>query len=179
MLQQENTVLVVVDVQGKLAQLMYEREALIDNLTKLIRGARELDLPILWLEQVPEKLGPTVPEVAECLQGIHPIPKSSFSGCGNMEFMDDIEACGRKQVLVAGIEAHVCVYQTVADLVRLGYEVQVAVDAVSSRTAANRGLGIERMRLEGARPTSVEMALFELLRVAEGDRFRRVSALIK
>ena len=179
MLIREDTVLVIVDVQGNLAQAMHERAALLDKLTTLIQGVQILELPILWLEHVPEKLGPTVPEIAGLMSNGHPIAKCSFSGCGSMEFMEELEAVDRKQVLVAGIEAHVCVYQTAVELIRLGYEVHIVTDAVSSRTPANRALGIERMRLAGALPSSVEMALFELLRVAEGERFRRLIRLIR
>ncbi len=180
MLQTNNTTLVVIDVQGKLAQVMHGKEALFENLQKLIKGVQVLGLPIIWNEQLPEKLGPTIPEVAELLaHSTQPIPKSSFSCCGNPPFLAALQAGGRKQILLTGIESHVCVYQTCLDLLDQGYEVQVVTDAVSSRTAENRQLGLERMQAAGATPTSTEMALFELLRAAEGPKFKEIARIVK
>lgn len=180
MLTRDNTALLVIDVQGRLAQVMHEKEALFANVERMIKGAKILELPILWSEQVPEKLGPTLPEFAELLADSgQPISKASFSCCGVEPFMTALKATGRKQILVAGIETHVCVYQTALDLLNLGYEVQLVTDAVSSRTLENRALGIERIKEAGATLTGTEMALFELLRVAEGDQFRAISKLVK
>jgi nicotinamidase-related amidase len=179
MLETKNTVLVLIDIQGKLAQLMHGKEALFDQLPRLVKGARALALPILWLEQYPQGLGPTIPEVAGLLSDLRPIAKTSFSACGNEEFLAQLSGAERKQVLLAGIEAHVCVYQTAQDLLAAGYEVEVVTDAVSSRTAANRELGLQRMRDAGARWTSVEMALFELLRSAEAPAFKEIARIVK
>jgi nicotinamidase-related amidase len=180
MLTIDNTALLVIDVQGKLAQLMHQKEVLFDNLAKIIKGAQVLELPIIWTEQVPEKLGQTTPEIAELLApSAEPISKASFSCCSVQPFMTALERSKRRQILVTGIETHICVYQTTVDLLAQGYEVQVVADAVSSRTAANRQLGLERMKQAGAALTSTEMALFELLRVAEGDRFRQISKIVK
>lgn len=180
MLTLDKTALVVIDVQGRLAQVMSQKETLFENLQKLIKGVQVLDLPIIWNEQLPEKLGPTSPEIAELLsRSTQPIAKASFSCCGNPPFMDALKATGRKQVLLAGIESHVCVYQTCVDLLNLGYEVQVVSDAVSSRAPENRQLGLARMQQAGATLTSVEMALFELLRVAEGPKFKEITRIVK
>jgi nicotinamidase-related amidase len=180
MLNLNNTALVVIDVQGKLAQLMSHKETLFDNLQKIIKGAQVLELPIIWNEQLPEKLGPTTSEIADLLANTtQPIAKSSFSCCGNPPFMDALKATQRKQVLLTGIETHVCVYQTCRDLLDLGYEVQVVSDAVSSRSPENRQIGLERMHEAGATLTSTEMALFELLRVAEGPRFKEITRIVK
>jgi nicotinamidase-related amidase len=178
MLIRDDAVLVVVDVQGKLARLMHEAEALFDQLSRLIRGARALDLPIIVTEQNPDGLGPTIPELAPLLPPER-IAKRAFSCGGEPAFLAALEATGRRQVLVAGIEAHICVYQTAADLASRGYEVEVVSDAVSSRTAANRAVGLERMRQAGARVTSVEMALFELLGAADGDAFKAILRIVK
>lgn len=180
MLTLNNTTLVVIDVQGRLAQVMSQKELLFDNLQKIIKGAQALELPIIWNEQVPEKLGPTTPEIAQLLTSTgQPIAKSSFSCCGNPPFMEALKKTQRKQVLLTGIEAHVCVYQTCRDLLDLGYEVQVVTDAVSSRAAENRQLGLERMKEAGATLTSTEMSLFELLRVAEGPQFKEITKILK
>ncbi len=180
MLTPNNTTLVVIDVQGKLAQLMSQKEALFDNLQKIIKGAQVLELPIIWNEQLPEKLGPTLPEIAELLShSTQPIAKSSFSCCGNPPFMEALAATQRKQVLLAGIESHVCVYQTCLDLLNFGYEVEVVTDAVSSRTEENRQIGLARMQQAGATLTSTEMTLFELLRVAAGPKFKEITRIVK
>lgn len=179
MLTTNNTVLVLVDVQGRLAQAMDGKDALFQNLRKLVQGVQVLGLPIVWLEQNPAGLGPTIPELAELLQAQKPIAKFSFSCCGDASFMAALHASGRKQVLLAGIEAHVCIYQTAADLVKLGYEVEVVADGVSSRTAANRELALQKMQQFGARLTSVEMALFELLGKAEGPAFKAMLKIVK
>lgn len=103
----------------------------------------------------------------------------SFSCCGNSEFMQAIEALGRKQLLMTGIETHICVYQTTRELLEQGYEVEVVTDAVSSRTPANKAIGLQRMQEAGARMTSSEMALYELLQVAEGPHFKEILKLVK
>ncbi len=178
MLVPEDGVLVVVDIQGKLASLMHERERLYDNVRRLVRGCAALELPILWTEQVPEKLGPTVPEVAELLAG-EPIAKSSFSGWGEGRFRDALARTGRSQVLLAGIESHICVYQTARDLDLAGFQTYLVADAVSSRTAENRRIGLEAGRAAGARITSVEAGLFEMLGSAEHPAFREIAGIVK
>jgi len=179
MLTVENTVLVVVDVQGKLSRLMHEKEKLFENLRKIIDGAQILENPIILTEQNPEGLGRTIPEIADLLPDVQPVSKFSFSCYGEKGFVEKLEALKRKQVLIVGIESHVCVYQTAMDLLGAGYEVQVVADAVSSRTAENRELGLEKMKSEGAKLTGVEMALFELLRVAEGVKFKGILKVVK
>lgn len=175
----DRTALVLIDVQEKLAALMHEREVLGDNLQRLIPGARVLGLPVLWLEQYPQGLGPTLPAVAALLPDLQPITKRCFSAWGSQTFRQQLTATGRPQVLLAGIETHVCVYQTALDLLAAGYAVWVVCDAVASRTPANHRLGLERMREAGARWTSVEMALFEMLRTADAPAFKEIARLIK
>ena len=179
MLKLDDAALVVIDVQGKLAQLMHNRTDLFKNLRLMIRGAQVLGIPILWTEQYPKGLGPTVPEVSELLPAIQPIAKKAFSCCGEPAFMSALEPLGRRQLLLTGIETHVCVHQTALDLLEAGYEVQVIADAVSSRTAENRHVGLEKMRDAGVVITSTETALFELMKVAEGPRSREISRLVK
>lgn len=180
MLNIDNTTLMVIDVQGKLAQLMDQKENFFANLERMIKGANVLDLPIIWTEQVPDKLGETTPHIKELLvDRAEPIRKSSFSCCGHTPFMETFKALNRKQILMTGLETHICVYQTTLDLLNLGYKVQVVSDAVASRIAPNKQIGLERMREAGATLTSTEMALFELLRIAEGDRFRQIARIVK
>lgn len=175
----KKTVLVLIDVQGKLAQAMHRKEDLFANLVKLVQGAQALGLPILWLEQNPDGLGSTIPELAGLLAEHQPIIKFSFSACGENAFMKALTHLNRRQLLLAGIETHVCVYQTAADLCGQGYDVQVVADAVSSRTPENRKIGLHRIRTAGASLTSVETALFELVAVARGEVFKRLLRIVK
>jgi len=179
MLRTDTAALVLIDVQEKLARVMHERDALVDNLVRLVRGLNALHVPIVWVEQNPKGLGPTVPELAELLAGKEPITKRSFSCCGADGFMNTLGSLARTQILVAGIEAHVCVYQTAAGLTDAGYHVEVVADCVSSRTLANKHIALETMNAIGVRPTSMEMALFELLGAAEGDAFKEVLKIVK
>ncbi len=179
MLDRERAALVVIDFQGRLAESMPDYGGLLASLRRLVQGARLLGLPILCTEQLPDKLGATRPELAGVLDGVAPIPKSTFSCCGAPGFEEALERMDRGQVLLAGIETHVCVYQTAADLLDAGYEVHVPADAVASRTEGNKTVALSRMRAEGARISSVEMALFELQRAAGGETFRSLLALIK
>lgn len=179
MLMLENTTLLIVDVQGKLAHLMYEKEKLFENIQKIIKGIQVLKVPILWAEQNPKGLGPTVPEIASLLPDIRPVEKMSFSCCRDVLFMTELKDLNRKQVLIAGIETHICVYQTAVDLIDEGFEAQVLVDAVSSRTIENKENGLQKMRDAGVGLTNIETALFELLKVAEGPEFKEILKIIK
>ncbi len=179
MLEIQNSCLVVIDVQGKLAQLMTDKESLFKNVRILIQAAQILEIPILWCQQVPEALGPTVGEIAELLAGREPIDKASFSCCGDERFTAELNALGKEQVLLCGIETHVCVYQTAMDLMEGGLDVTVVADAVSSRTEQNRHVALTRLAAEGANIRSTEMALFELLKTARHPQFRRIAKLVK
>jgi nicotinamidase-related amidase len=178
MLKAQDAVLVVIDIQGKLATLMHEPQELYQNAARIIRGSQVLAIPVIWTEQNPEGLGPTIPEIADLLKA-EPIAKFAFSCCGEEKFTHALRATGRKQVLLAGIETHVCVYQTAMDLLAAGYEVFVVADAVSSRTFSNKHLGLTKMKDAGAELTSVEMALFEMLRVARGEQFKQIIKIVK
>ena len=179
MLATGNTALIVIDVQEKLTRVMHEKERFLENLRKLIQGAQALGIPIILTEQNPQGLGPTVPEVANLTPNLQPIAKFSFSCCGDQRFAQELTALHRKQVLLAGIETHVCIYQTSLDLLSQGYEVQIVADAVASRTAENKDIGLEKTKNEGASLTSTETALFELLKVAEGEKFKEIIKIVK
>ena len=179
MLEIKNCCLVVVDVQGKLAQLMYEKEKLFSNITVLIKSAKILDIPILWCQQVPKALGETVDEIKEFLTGNEPIDKSAFSCCGDEVFRQKLKQAGKKQIIICGIETHVCIYQTAMNLLDKEFEVTLVTDAVSSRTAENKALAIEKLNAEGVSLSSTEMALFELLKDAKHPNFKEIAKLIK
>ena len=179
MLDIQKCCLVVVDVQGKLAQSMHGKEALFNNIQILIKSAKILSVPIIWCQQVPKALGPTLPSIAQLLTGTEPIDKASFSCCGEEQFNSKLNTLARRQVLLCGIETHVCIYQTAVDLHRGGFYVELIVDAVSSRTQENKQIAISRMEAEGVNISCVEMALFELLRTAEHPQFKQIAKLVK
>ena len=179
MLDIQQCCLTVVDVQGKLAQLMHGREALLKNVQILIQAAKILDIPILWCQQCPDALGPTVPEIAQLLEDNEPINKAAFSCCGEERFNAKLKELARKQVLLCGIETHVCIYQTAIDLLRQEFHVEVIADAVSSRALENKQIALNRLAAEGAKITCTETVLFELLKTAEHPQFRQVAKLIK
>ena len=174
MLRRDDTTLVVVDVQEAFRPAVLDFERTAQNTAVLVEGARAMGVPVVATEQYPEGLGKTVPEVAEHLDE-EPLDKVRFSAANADGFSID----GRSQVLVCGIEAHVCVSQTALDLLADGREVHVAEDATTSRTKENREVGLRRMEREGAVITSVETALFELLGAAGSEEFKTVQRLIK
>jgi nicotinamidase-related amidase len=174
-LSRDRAALVVVDVQEAFRPAVLDFEGVTRNAGVLVQGAHVLGLPVVATEQYPKGLGRTVPEVAEHLEGTDPIEKVCFSAVE----ADGFDLDGREQALVCGIESHVCVSQTAHDLLDRGFEVHVARDAVTSRTAENRELGLHKMEGSGAVLTSVETALFELLGAAGSEEFKRVQALVK
>jgi len=178
MLTKNNTGLMIVDVQGRLSTMMYESESVFRQLRLLIQGAKVFGLPVIWMEQLPDKLGATRPEISELLEG-EPFIKQTFSGMQNAGIAKAVKDLKLQNWLVAGLETHVCVYQTVGDLLRDKHDVHLVTDAVSSRTKANKELGIHKMEAMGAQLTSVEMVLFELQKVAEGAEFRQLIQIIK
>ena len=179
MLGSEDSILVVIDVQGNLAQQMYNKENLFASLIKMIRGARALDIPIIWVEQNPEGLGETIPSIASLLGDYPKVSKSTFSCMGDNAFVELFEEVAKKQVILVGIEAHVCVYQTALDLLEKALQVTIVTDATSSRTKENKLLALENLRAAGARMSSVEMALFEMLKKAEGPVFKEIIKIVK
>ena len=175
-LDRERAALVVIDVQEAFRKALPDFDDVADGVAKLVEGAKAMGVPVVVTEQYPKGLGETVPEVAEHLpDGTEPIDKVCFSAAEANGF----DLAGRDQALVCGIETHVCVNQTVLDLLERGIETHVAADAVGSRTKRNTGLGLHRMEESGAIATSVEMALFELLRGSDAAEFKQVQALVK
>lgn len=179
MLKREKTVFVLVDVQGKLARIVHESALMMEKLEQLIKGLQKLGVPIIWLEQNPDRLGSTVEELSQHLTALMPISKISFSAWKNEEFRKKLKELDRNQIIVGGIETHICVYQTCAELKEEGYEVQIVEDGVSSRTLLNKQIGLEKMKALGILPTSVEMALYELMESAEIPEFREILKVIK
>jgi nicotinamidase-related amidase len=177
MLTREDAILVVIDIQGNLYHAMDDKQFLLSNNQKLIRGVCTLGVPVLLTEQT--KVGATVPEILELLPGGKPITKDSFSCCGEERFMEALAALDPKQIIISGIEAHVCVYQTTMDLISRGYKVYLTADAVSSRTAKNKDIAIQRLAAAGAVLTSSEMVLFDLLKTAVDPKAREIFKIVK
>lgn len=159
--------------------MMHGKEPLFKSLQAIIRGAKVLEIPIILTEQAPEKIGTTVPEISQLLTGLEPISKTTFSCCQNQKFAQTLGALKREQILIAGIETHVCVYQTTADLINSGYYVQVIADAVSSRSLENKQIGLERIKAVGGNLTGVETVLCELTRSANHPKFKEILGLMK
>ena len=175
----KDTVLVIIDMQGSLFRVIDEHDKLLDNLLRLIQGCKVLEIPVIITEQYPRGLGPTLSEVSVLLPDCVPLPKTVFSCYRDSEFRHSLESTSRSQILLTGIETHVCVYQTSVDLSRSGYGVNIVTDCVGSRMAANKALGIQRAAAAGAKLTGMEMVLFELLQAAEGERFKAISKIVK
>ena len=171
--------LLVVDVQERFRPVIDGWAALVAHVDALIRGCRALDVPVIVTEQYPQGLGATIPELAEGLVGVTPIEKRAFSSLGVPATIAQLDQLGRDQVVVCGIEAHVCVQQSVADILRTGRQAHVAIDAIASRTAASREIGVRRMRAAGMVPSGVELALFEMLETAEHPAFKAISTLVR
>jgi nicotinamidase-related amidase len=178
MLTIDHSLLLVIDVQGKLAGMMHHPRYL-RGVLGMMKAATFMDIPIVLTEQAPEKIGATIDEVLVHAPRVQPIVKQSFSCGGEPLFIDTMKRSGRKQILVAGIEAHVCVYQTVRDLIKAGYEVYLVADAVSSRAVLDYETGVHRCEKEGAILTTLEMVVTELMRSTRHPRFRDVMALLK
>lgn len=174
------TACVIIDVQQKILSVMNDPTQTETRLVQLIDGLRALDIPMILLEQYPQGLGPTAEKVQVALPGVTAIAKTTFSAYQHDTFVKALQAIDDlDRIILCGIEAHICVYQTARDLLEAGYIVEVVADAVDSRTADNKQLGIDRMAQEGALITSVEMVLFELLGHAKHPHFKTISNLIK
>lgn len=173
-------VLVVVDVQERLAPAFPEKDykGLLGAIDLLVKGAEELKIPVVTTEQYPKGLGHTVPELQQaCTSGV--IEKTSFGCCGEPAFLDRMRELGRSQVMITGVEAHVCVYQTVIGLLDAGYHVHLVRDAICSRRGSDFRTALQLARAAGATVTSAETVLFQLLQDAKAPEFRAVSKLVQ
>ena len=181
LLDRARAVLVVIDVQTKLAPLIEEPARLAWSIRRLIDAAKLFGIPILATEQYPQGLGPTVPELAEPLAalGVKIHAKQSFSCCGSPEFVEQLQATGRTQIILAGMETHVCVQQTALDLLAQHYAVHLPVDAIAARGDLDDQTALQRMECHGATITTVEAALFELCEKAGTAEFKEINRLVR
>ena len=180
-LERDKAVLVVIDVQEKLCVAMDETvlKQLVKNVGILLDSAAELNIPVLVTEQYVKGLGPTLAELKEKTAATSCFEKMAFSCCGSAEFVAALKSTGRTQIIITGMETHVCVLQTVIELREAGLDVHVVKDAVMSRSKQNWQTAIHSMMLAGAIPTSTESALFQLLKVAGTDEFKKLSKLVR
>ncbi len=178
-LDKEDTVLLIVDIQEKLAVVMKERDKVVKNNLHLIELAKMINMPVMVTEQYPKGLGTTVPELREAIPSYRPIEKMTFDCCGQPAFLEELKEHKRKKVVLTGMETHICVLQTCLGLLRGGINVHLVQDAVCSRTKENWKTGIEFIRDAGAIVTSTETVLFQLLKVAGTEEFKKISKRIK
>lgn len=179
LLERQHTTLLVIDIQERVNAVMRYRETVESNVVKLIRGFQLLHVPILLSEQYPKGLGHTIAPIRQALQATLPLQKMTFSCCGSDEFITGLQEKNIRQVVVVGIETHVCVLQTALDLLAHQYQVYVVRDAVSSRHDLDHQTALQRLQQAGAIITTAEAVLFELLTRADTAEFKEVSKLIK
>lgn len=175
----EDSVLVVIDTQEKLVNMIHNREEVVKTVSLLLRFAPIFKIPVLLTEHYPRGLGYTVDEIKSDLPDYQPIVKRIFSCFGADEFRENLEATGRKRMLVAGIETHICVSQTVMDALHRGYLVQVAADGVGTRFPVDHHTALARMRQAGAAITTSEALMYELTERADTEEFKQLLELVK
>ncbi|MDR3615161.1 MAG: hydrolase [Candidatus Obscuribacterales bacterium] len=175
----ENSLLLIIDVQEKFREHIHNFQETMHNIVVMAKGAKLLDVPVFVTEQYPHGLGKTVKEIAEVVELAQEFEKTAFSCCQDSNFNEALKKASKQQIVVCGIEAHVCVSQTVLDLLHMGYRVHVVVDAVSSRSLENKNRGLQKMQTAGALMTTVEMSLLELVGDSAKPVFKGVQRLIK
>jgi nicotinamidase-related amidase len=172
--------LVVIDMQEGFRHVIADFTETAARIALVTHAAQLLGVPVIVTEQYPKGLGRTAAEVRAVLPaGVAPVEKTAFSSCGAPEFVARLEQARARQVIVCGIEAHICVNQTTHDLLARGFQVHLLTDCITARTAHNKHTGLQKMQSSGALPSSIELALFELLRDAQHEQFKAVQKLIK
>lgn len=175
----EDSLCLVIDVQERLIPAMSDPGVLMTQISRLLDGLKLLGIPFLVSEQYPKGLGQTLPSVLEKMPEVLPWPKLAFSCCDEPHLLEALLASGRKNIVICGVEAHVCVQQTVTDLSALEFRPVVVADAVGSRNPADVVRALDRMAAEGAIVTGVESLLFELTRSSDNPVFKAISKLVK
>ncbi len=179
LLSSEKSALLIIDMQERILPVIHQYDNVVENTVKLIKGFNVLGLPIFHTEQYPKGLGPTVNAIKDELKNNEAIQKLSFSCSGAIELFDELEKRSLSQVVVCGVESHVCVQQTVLDLLANEFQVNVAADSVSSRKIKDYEIALSRMAKYGAEVTTSEAILFELLNVCGTVEFKQISRIVK
>lgn len=179
-LDKNKTAFVIIDLQEAFRTVIPDFERIVESVAVAIKGFSILNVPIIVTEQYPRGLGHTASEILDVLPSdTEVIEKTAFSSCGASVFLDKLTALGVTQIVLAGIEAHICVSQTAHDLLFNSFQVHLLIEAIGSRFDHNRQTGIQKMSMNGALPTSIEMALFELMGDAKHKKFKEIQQLIK
>lgn len=178
-LKKETTALIIIDMQERILPVIRNFETVVDNTIKLIKGFKFLNLPVYYTEQYPKGLGHTSQKILDELSGLKAVQKLSFSCSGAVKLFDELKSKQLKQIVVCGIESHVCIQQTVLDLLANNFQVNLIADAVSSRKEMDYNIALDRMRINGAEITTAESVLFELLEVCGTPEFKEVSKIVK
>lgn len=180
LLEKEKTVLVVIDMQEAFRDSIGNFSQIAARIAKAVRGFQILGLPVIVTEQYPKGLGRTAQEILSVLpEDFRAVEKTAFSSCGAQPFVDKLEEFGAKQILLCGIEAHICVNQTAHDLLSKNFEVHLLYDCVGARFEYNKLAALDKMKMAGVVPSSIEMALFELMGDSRDEHFKEIQKLIK
>ncbi len=179
-LEKNKTALVVIDMQEAFRASIGDFGVIASRIARAVQGFQILETPIIVTEQYPKGLGRTAPEILDVLpENFQIIEKTAFSSCGSQAFLDNLAELGAKQIILCGIETHICVNQTAHDLLEKGFEVHLLQDCVASRFEYNKLAGLRKMKMSGVVPSSVEMSLFELMRDSKHEQFKAIQKLIK
>ncbi len=176
---QHDTAAVIIDIQEKLLPHMHEGEIILQNCLKFIEGLQILSVPMIVTQQYTKGLGPTVPSIVQMFSDFNYIEKLSFSCFEEPYFAEQIKRLGMSNIILFGIETHVCVLQTCIDLIKAGFKPVIVEDCVSSRKPNDKHFALERMRQEGASITTLETILFEITRHAGTEQFKKISRIVK
>lgn len=178
-LEQNRTALLIIDIQEKIIKVINKNEHVVESTIKLVKSFKEMGLPIFYTEQYSKGLGPTINEIKTELGDLDPIEKSTFSCFGVENLFNTFRSKSLDQIVVCGVESHVCVQQTVLDLLENGFQVNLAADAVSSRRKLDYKTALERMRQNGCEITTSESIIFELLNICGTEIFKKISKIVK
>lgn len=179
-LEKTNTAFVIVDVQEAFRDAIPDFKKLVARIAMAAKGFYLLGVPVIVTEQYPKGLGKTAKEITKALpKSARVFEKTKFSSCGADEFMGYLKYLGVNQIVICGIETHICVNQTVHDLLNEGFQVHLLIDCIASRIEINKQTGTEKMKMHGAIPANTEMAFFELMRDSKHEKFKEIQALIK
>lgn len=179
MLNSDNSLLIIIDIQEKLIKAAQNSNSLINSANKITKAANILGIPLIITEQYPKGLGQTDPSIIEAYPNVHPIEKTSFSAMQEENFINEIKKFNKKQIILCGIETHICVLQTAIELISNGYDVYILKDASSSRSEFEHKSGLDLLQQYGAKIISTEIAIFQWLRTSKHPHFKEIQALIK
>ena len=179
LLEKENTGFLIVDVQEKLMQVMGQKQRIIENINKLLLLSKLYELPFILTEQYPKWLGSTLPEIKESLPSCEPVSKLHFNCCDVEAFNERLNSVNIKTIILAGVESHICIFQTCVSLLDKGYQVHIPQDAVGSRTDENWHVGLELSKKAGAIITSTESVIYQILKKAGTKEFKQMLKVMK